>query len=191
PLPSEADVMAIRPSSVSSRLRPVQGLWTTTNWGVFVQDDWRGNAKLVINAGVRYDYFGRYRFEPTDADNPAGIVNLDGAPDPTFSFGAPRSPDRIFDDDRGVNLGPRVGFAYNADGNGRMVINGGWGMMFQPLDTQNFETSIGMISGVPASRTFSAVEAAALGLHYPIYKEDMLTRYSQIYTPSPLSPVGL
>ena len=46
-------------------------------------------------------------------------------------------------------------------------------MMFQPLDTQNFETSIGMISGVPASRTFSAVEAAALGLHYPIYNEDM------------------
>src|SRR5439155_26406614 len=148
-------------------------------------------ARLVINAGVRYDYFGRYRFEPTDADNPAGIVNLDGAPDPTFSFGAPPSPDRIFDDDRGVNLGPRVGFAYNADGNGRMVINGGWGMMFQPLDTQNFETSIGMISGVPASRTFSAVEAAALGLHYPIYNEDMLTRYSQIYTPSPFSPVGL
>ena len=47
-------------------------------------------------------------------------------------------------------------------------------MMFQPLDTQNFETSIGMISGVPASRTFSAVEVASLGLHYPIYNEDML-----------------
>jgi hypothetical protein len=104
--PTEADVMANRPSSVSFRLRPVQGLWTTTNWGLFVQDDWRVNAKLVTNAGVRYDYFGRYRFEPTDADNPAGIVNLDGAPDPTFSFGAPRSADRIFDDDRGVNLGP-------------------------------------------------------------------------------------
>ena len=83
---------------------------------------------------------------------------------PGPSFGAPRSPDRIFDDDRGVNLGPRVGVAYNPDGRGRMVINGGWGMMFQSLDTQNFETSIGMISGVPASRTFSAVEAAALGL---------------------------
>ena len=48
-----------------------------------------------------------------------------------------------------------------------------------------------MISGVPASRSFSAVEVASLGLRYPIYNEDMLQRYSAIYTPSPLSPVGL
>ena len=53
-----------------------------------------------------------------------------------------------------MNLGPRVGVNYNPDGRGKMVINGGWGMMFQPLDAQNFETSIGMISGVPASRTY-------------------------------------
>jgi outer membrane receptor protein involved in Fe transport len=188
---SEADVVANRPSSITFRLRPVEGLWTTTNWGLFVQDDWRVNAKLVLNLGVRYDYFGRYKFTPTDPDNPAGIVNLDGQPDPSFTFGAPRPADQIFADDRSVNLGPRLGFAYNPDGAGRMVINGGWGMMFQPLDTQNFETSIGMISGVPASRTFSAVEAAALNLHYPVYNEDMLTRYAATYTPSPLSPVGL
>ena len=188
---SEADITANRPSSTSFRLRPVQGLWTTTNYGAFIQDDWRVNGQLVINAGIRYDYFGRYRFEATDAENPAGIINLDGQPDPTFAFGPPRDADHIFDDDRGINLAPRVGVNYNPDGRGKMVINGGWGMMFQPLDAQNFETSIGMISGVPASRTFSAVESTALGLHYPIYNEDMLTRYEAIYTPSPLSPVGL
>ena len=102
-----------------------------------------------------------------------------------------RTADRIFEDDANINLGPRAGFAYNPDGGGNTVISGGWGMMFQPLDTQNFETSIGMISGIPASTNFSAVEAANLNLHYPIYNEDMLIRYQSIYTPSPLSPVGL
>jgi hypothetical protein len=188
---TEADVLANRPTGASFRLRPVLGLWSTTNWGLFVQDDWRVNSKLVLNVGVRYDYFGRYRFEATDPEHPAGIINLDGEPDPTFAFGAPRPADRIFEDDKGVNLGPRIGFAYNPDARGKMVVSGGWGMMFQPLDTQNFETSIGMISGVPASRSFSAVEASQLGLRFPIYNEDMLQRYSAIYTPSPLSPVGL
>jgi outer membrane receptor protein involved in Fe transport len=188
---SEADILANRPSSISFRLRPVQGLWTTTNWGLFAQDDWRVNSKLVINMGVRYDWFSRYMFEGTDPENPAGIVNLDGAPDPSFRFGAVRSADRIFEDDAKINLGPRAGFAYNPDGGGRTVLSGGWGMMFQPLDTQNFETSIGMISGIPATTNFSAVEAANLNLHYPIYNEDMLVRYQGIYTPSPLSPVGL
>jgi len=188
---SEADIINNRPSGISFRLRPVQGLWTTTNWGLFAQDDWRVNSKLVINMGVRYDWFSRYMFEGTDPENPAGIINLDGEPDPSFQFGPVRTADRIFEDDANINLGPRAGFAYNPDGGGHTVISGGWGMMFQPLDTQNFETSIGMISGIPASTNFSAVEAANLNLHYPIYNEDMLIRYQSIYTPSPLSPVGL
>ena len=39
------------PSGAAGRWR----LWTTTNWGLFVQDDWRINSKLVLNLGVRYD----------------------------------------------------------------------------------------------------------------------------------------
>ena len=188
---SAADLTLNRPSSVSFRLRPVKGLWTTSAWGLFVQDDWRLSSKLVLNLGVRYDYFGRYKFEATDPENPAGIINLDGEPDPSFTFGPPRSPDEIFEDDASGNFGPRAGFAFNPDEEGRTVISGGWGMMFQPLDPQNFETSIGMIEGVPASRTFSAAEASALGLQYPVYNEDMYRRYASIYTPGPLSAVGL
>ena len=150
---SAADITLNRPSSVSFRLRPVKGLWTTSAWGLFVQDDWRLNSKLVLNLGVRYDYFGRYKFEATDPENPAGIINLDGEPDPSFTFGPPRSPER---DLRGrrvrelrsscrLRLQSRRGRAHGG--------SGGWGMMFQPLDPQNFETSIGMIEGVPASRT--------------------------------------
>jgi hypothetical protein len=187
---TEADVLANRPTAASFRLRPVLGLWTTTNWGFFAQDDWRVNSKLVLNLGLRYDYFGRYKFEATDPENPAGIINLDGVPDPSFAFGPPRPADKIFEDDKGLNLGPRLGFAYNPDGNGRMVFTGGFGMMFQPFDTQNFETAIGMISGVPATRSFSAVEIATLGIRYPIYNEDMLKQYSAIYTPGPLSAVN-
>ena len=85
--PTSPPIVQARRRSGSDRCR-VCG--RTTNWGAFIQDDWRVNGQLVINAGIRYDFFGRYRFEATDAENPAGIINLDGQPDPTFAFGPPR-----------------------------------------------------------------------------------------------------
>jgi hypothetical protein len=30
-------------------------------------------------------------------------------------------PDEIVEDDKGINVGPRIGFAYNLDGNGNTV----------------------------------------------------------------------
>jgi len=149
-----------------------ESTWSTLNWGVFFQDDWRLNSKLVVNMGVRYDYFGRYVIEPKNASEQAGIVNLDGLLDQSFHFGPQRPLDSIYDDDKGLNLGPRIGFAYNVDGAGHLIINGGWGMMFQPFDTQNFEPSIGNVQ-LPRSLTYSVQEAAVRGLGWPTYSNDV------------------
>ena len=149
-----------------------ESTWTTLNWGVFFQDDWRLNSKLVVNMGVRYDYFGRYVIKPKDESQQAGIVNLDGLQDQSFHFGPQRPLDSIYDDDKGLNLGPRIGFAYNVDGAGHLIINGGWGMMFQPFDTQNFEPSIGNVQ-LPRNLTYSVQEAAARGLGWPTYSNDV------------------
>jgi hypothetical protein len=139
---------------------------------------------------MRYDWFSRYIFEGTDPENPAGFVNLFGVADPSFTFGPPRDPDRIYEDDAGLNLAPRIGFAYNVGGTGKTVVSGGWGMMYQPFDTQNFETAIGMISGLPATRSFSSVEVANMGIQYPIYNEDMRARLEATYVDNPLAPVS-
>jgi outer membrane receptor protein involved in Fe transport len=165
------DLLANRPR-ISMSFPSPESTWATTNFGFFVQDDWRVNPKLVINVGVRYDYFGRYRISGADPNVPASIVNLDGLLDANFNFGPLRPLDRIYEDDKGLNLGPRAGFAYNIDGRGRTVLNGGWGMMFQPFDTQNFEPSISNIK-LPRAQSYTVQEAAARGLRWPLYSNDL------------------
>lgn len=169
-----ADLLANRPR-ISMSFPSPESTWATTNFGFFIQDDWRVSSKLVINLGVRYDYFGRYRVSGADPNVPASIVNLDGPLTENFTFGPLRPLDRIYEDDKGLNLGPRIGFAYNVDGTGTTVVNGGWGLMFQPYDVQNFEPSISNVK-LPRSRSFSVQEAAALGLNWPLYSNDLAAR---------------
>ena len=121
--------------------------------------------------------------KPADPANPAGFINLDGEPDPSFTFGPPRSPDQIVEDDKGINLGPRIGFAYNPDGNGNTVISGGWGLMFQSIDPQVFEAlQIGTTSGVPVN-----LDLQRCGSGYPRAAIPVLQRghVSVVGTPPP------
>ena len=163
------DLIGNRPQ-ISMSFPSPESVWGTTNFGFFVQDDWRVNSKLVINLGIRYDFFGRYRIE--GLHEPASIINLDGHPDENFSFGPLRPADHIYDDDAGINLGPRVGFAYNPDQRGRTVYTGGWAMMFQPYDNQPFEQSIANVR-VPRDLTYTVQEASAQGLKWPLYSNDV------------------
>jgi len=164
-----ADLLANRPQVAVSFTSP-QSVWATTNFGFFAQDDWRLNRKLTVNLGLRYDYFGRYRI--TGVNEPAGYVNLDGQPNENFTFGPQRPLDRIYDDDAGLNLGPRIGFAYDVDGQGKTIVNGGWGMMFQPYENQPFEQSISNVA-IPRNLTYTVQEAAAAGLKWPFYSNDL------------------
>ena len=173
---SEAELAANRPARINARPVYIDSRWYNTNWGLFMQDDWRVSSNLVINMGVRYDYFGRFRVEGTNPQFPAGFQNLNGQPNPEFVFGSLRPVDEINADDSGINVGPRIGFAYNPDGVGDTVISGGWGLSFQPIDPQVYEgMQIGSLSGVPAVNRFSKVEVAELGLQFPVYNEDIFT----------------
>ena len=164
-----ADLLANRPQIAVNFLEP-ESIWFQQNYGVFVQDDWRVNPKLVINAGIRYDYFGRWQLVSKDSVYQAGVPNLDGQPDRDFNFGPFRPLDSIYDDDKGINLGPRLGFAYDVDG-GKTIVSGGWGLMFQPYDAQTLESSIAPVP-LPGSLTYSVQEAAAKGLRWPFYMKD-------------------
>lgn len=164
------DLLANRPRIAMQSTSP-ESRWSTTNFGFFAQDDWRVHSTLSVNYGVRYDYFGRYKITGADPNVPAGLTNLDGHPDANFNFGPLRPIDKIYDDDAGVNLGPRVGFNYNPD-DGKTVVNGGWGLMFQPFDTQNFEPDISNIR-IPRDINYTVQEAAALGYRWPVYSNDI------------------
>jgi hypothetical protein len=120
--------------------------FVATDFAGFVQDDYRYSPRLTFNLGLRWEgmSFGHDKlfragiFDPNLAAqglNPFLIpakVNLNGfTGTPGVSDCALKS---CFD---GNNFAPRVGFAWNINGDGKTVLRGGYGIYYQRLSNQN------------------------------------------------------
>ena len=87
---------------------------TANNFGVFVQDQWTPNTRLTVNYGVRAERTYIPSFTP-------GFVDL------TFGWSK--------------QIAPRVGFAYDIHGDGRLKAYGSWGVFY---DTPKLEMPRGL-----------------------------------------------
>lgn len=81
--------------------------FSTTDYAVFAQDQWR-TRNLTVNYGIRYDY----------QSNPSPI-----APNPEVPETSRINKDR-------TNIGPRIGLAYDVGGDGRTVVRTGYGIYY-------------------------------------------------------------
>ncbi|MES2392678.1 MAG: carboxypeptidase regulatory-like domain-containing protein [Acidobacteriota bacterium] len=122
-------------TSVRANSPLVQGGINHSIFG-YAQDDWRATSKLTMNLGVRYEL-------PFQWYQPNGYSS-------TFLPGhqSTRFPGAIgglaFPGDPGVlsslvptdfnGIVPRVGFAYDVWGNGRLALRGGFGMFFDAVN---------------------------------------------------------
>jgi hypothetical protein len=79
--------------------------------GAYVQDTWRLGDRLTVNLGLRMDSFRTWVPEQTKAQGQFGNAG-------TY----PKLPTGLW-----RPLVPRLGFAYDLNGNGRTVIKGSWG----------------------------------------------------------------
>ena len=79
--------------------------------GLFIQDAWTINNKLTINAGVRTEQREAFRTYAPDVEDRT-------LPDFGIEFG--------FAD----KMAPRVGFAYDVNGDGRTKVFGSWGIFY-------------------------------------------------------------
>ena len=145
---------------------------TSLSLGFFFQDDWRVNNKLVLNFGLRYDYYDNWAVKNAFDDGPPHIFNaqLNFA---DFTFG-PRQPiGEGFAPDK-MNLGPRFGFAYDMDGQGKTIIRGGFGISFTPVNSSIFSGTPIMSENIPRTSRFTEKESARLGLAFPSWNEEVL-----------------
>jgi hypothetical protein len=94
-----------------------------TDVGFFAQDDWRITDNLTLNLGVRYDVeYGTL----SDVDYGVnGQLLLEDQRSPYFGQGLP-------EDDKD-NIAPRVGFAWDIQGDGKTVVRGGWGLFYDKI----------------------------------------------------------
>jgi hypothetical protein len=120
----------------------------------FFQDDWRITKKFTLNLGLRWSLFGRYQeklkqefgFTPSkyvvanapQVDPSSGAFltdpvtgNVIGDPfDGYIQCGAGSAPIGCLKN-KWINPAPRLGFAWDPHGNGKMAVRGGYGIFFE------------------------------------------------------------
>lgn len=140
--------------------------------GLFVQDDWRVLGKLVLNLGLRYDYFGHLVPKGTSKAPQSGFYNPDGLLDSNFKVGPVRDRTNPYESDA-VNFGPRFGFSYDPDAKGKMVVRGGFGVLFGSQVAGAMWQAAQPAPAIPFRMRISRLDAARLGLRWPVYNDDL------------------
>ena len=100
------------------------------NWAYagFFQDDFRATRNLTLNFGVRYEFSS----VPQEANNLLGNFDPNlGMVQVGHQISSLYNPDH-------KNFGPRAGFAWDILGNGRTVLRGGGGLMYETVNWQSF-----------------------------------------------------
>ncbi len=167
---SKEDLLNNIPSQIDTTFgsNPFRG--RMYEFGFFAQDDWRTTPKLVLNLGIRYDYYSNMVARGKNGLD-AAFYNPDGLLDNEFHVGPLRGPNNPYENDGWVNLGPRLGFAYNPDGKGKTAIRGGFGVLFSSQILGAMWQSVGA-NGIPFRARFSRNDAVRLGLRWPMFNDD-------------------
>lgn len=177
------------PSEVTATLG--SGLYTgrAYSFGVFAQDDWRVTSKLTLNLGLRYDFYSNFSAQGEGGTPQAGLYNpsfmsMDGK----FNVGPFRSPFKPYENDTN-GLAPRVGFAYNPDGENKTAIRGGFGLMFSNIVPEDFWNLVSSAPNVPYRVNFTSADISRFGIKYPQYNDDFMGYVQQLIQTTPITNV--
>lgn len=137
---SMADFMLGRPDSINQN-SGAESYPVGKEVSLFIQDDWKAHRRLTLNLGLRWDPF----LPPPDKRG-TGAMFRPGEQSAFF----PRAPlglvywgkDSAVPDKYGFgnilnNWSPRIGFAFDPAGDGRMSIRGGYGIFYASRALQN------------------------------------------------------
>lgn len=93
----------------------------TTEYAMFVQDDWKASNNLTLNLGLRWDVFPLY------GEDSGRIANFNPA---TLTLEAAKGGGNSLTSTRHDNFGPRAGFAYAFGDKRQFAFRGGLGTFY-------------------------------------------------------------
>jgi hypothetical protein len=166
-----SDALANVPQSVNASFGTPLYNAVLEEFGGFAQDDWRLGTNLVLNLGVRYDYYIPIRVRTTTEADPAEAVNLAPATDlRKLDFGPQLDPLRPYD--AASAIAPRLGFAWTVGGSSDTVVRGGVGYLYSP----HLQATVRQITGRPDvsfRQIWNRTDVAAKGLKFPSYNDPL------------------
>lgn len=106
--------------------------YTTHDYAAFVQDDWKVTARFTLNLGLRWERFGA---PSEDHGIIAQFINLGSCSilDPACIAAARVGPVSRMWRTNNHDFGPRIGFAWDPFGTGRMAVRGGYGINYDRI----------------------------------------------------------
>ena len=133
-----------------------------TQWyqGVYAQDAWRATDRITVNAGLRWEPYSGQQFIDTSVahfsrerfDQRLKSTVFANAPAGFTYYGDPDFPDRSGTKMQWLNLGPRVGVAWDVSGDGRLAVRSSYGLAY---DFPAAETWWNAAGGPPYSNRLS------------------------------------
>ena len=97
-------------------------------YGMYIQDDFRVNDRLTVNAGLRYDLSTGFLIDQSKIPNYVALTGaaaagrFDGVPG-FDEFGKKAQEDKN-------NVQPRLGAVWDLRGNGKDIVRAGWGIYY-------------------------------------------------------------
>lgn len=120
--------------------------FSTIDYSLFIQDDWRITPKLTLSSGLRYEY---QRLPSPQLPN--GLFDSDAR----FTSKTGRFPK-----DKN-NFGPRVGFALDIHGDGRDSLRGGYGIYYGRITNSAISNAIANTGAIGSQFTVSLSPASS------------------------------
>jgi hypothetical protein len=178
----------------------------------FIQDEWKVTPRITMNVGVRYEpwfpweqEYGRY----TSWEYGTQSTVKPDAPRGILFPGDPNVPDKTIESDLN-NFAPRVGLAWDINGDGRTVARVGWGIYYNHISGTSVHAAeapwtgtvqlfngrlddpFGSLNrtvppaGVPISGEFGCVATSAYpGLNCPLYPLPLNFVYNDLEMATP------